>query len=64
MPEHGTVEDILRQLQLASVDRLVREARRLARERTRAEVLAELRGLGTRVRWFGRSIVLLVEARR
>jgi hypothetical protein len=64
LPVNGSIEEILRQLQLASVDRLVREARKVARERTRAEVLAELRGLGPRVRWFGRSLVLLVEVRR
>jgi len=63
-PGDGTMASVLRRLRLASVDRLVREARAVAKERTRSEVLAELRGLEKRIRWFGRSIVQWVEVQR
>jgi hypothetical protein len=59
-----SVAGVLQRLRLASVDRLLREVRSVTREQTRADVLAELRGLGPRVRWFGRSIVVWLEVRR
>jgi hypothetical protein len=64
MASDGSVPGILRRLRLASVDRLVREARLITRDRTRAEVLTELRALGGDVRWFGRSIVQWVGGAR
>lgn len=54
----GLVATLLEELGLASVDRLVTEARRREKDVTRAFVLRELRGLGDQVRWFGRAIVV------
>jgi len=61
-PERATearpsVEACLAQLQVASVDRLVREVVRVRAQTTRSDVLEALRDMGSGVRWFGRSIV-------
>jgi hypothetical protein len=52
-----SVEACLAQLQVASVDRLVREVVRVRAQTTRSDVLEALRDMGSGVRWFGRSIV-------
>ncbi|MBI2896579.1 MAG: hypothetical protein HYY06_23675 [Deltaproteobacteria bacterium] len=57
----GVALEVLGALRLASVDRVVREARRRDPELTRRKVVDELRGLGARVRWFGSAIVWLSE---
>ncbi len=49
----------LRQLRVASVDRLVRECRQEGREPSRAALLAELRSAGSAVIWIGETIVCL-----
>lgn len=56
-PTAGDAERILRRLRIASVDRILREARAARPGTTRPMILAELRELKTRVRWFGRSIL-------
>ena len=51
---------VLEHLRVASLDRLIREARYVDAWVTRKLVVEELRSLGPRVRWFGRAIVALV----
>lgn len=58
----GPAMTMLSHLRVASVDRLVQEARRADSAITRAQVLEELRGASNGVRWLGRSIVALSEA--
>lgn len=53
---HG-LDVILQRLHVASVDRLIREARRVDRGHSRASVLRALEQSGSRVQWFGRNIV-------
>ncbi len=53
----GIAIPTLRRLRVASLDRLVREVARLHPASTLATVVAELERVGTRVRWFGRTIV-------
>jgi hypothetical protein len=60
--EAGPTAAILLRLRVASVDRIVREARVIDPTLTRAAVVAELRRLP--VRFFGESIVALREALR
>ncbi|HZO15768.1 MAG TPA: hypothetical protein VFB62_20990 [Polyangiaceae bacterium] len=52
---------ILRELRIASIERLVREVRARHRHASRAAIEAELRSAGGRIRWFGSSIVCLEE---
>lgn len=58
----STVESILLRLRIASVDRLIREVRRLRGTATRHEVVEQLEGLGSRVAWYGRNLVEWKEA--
>jgi hypothetical protein len=51
---------VLEHLRVASLERLVREAVQIDSWVTRAQIMEELRALGTRVRWFGRAIVALL----
>ena len=53
----ASVEACLAQLHIASIDRLVREVARVKPDTTRAQVLSAVEAMGTRVRWFGRSII-------
>jgi hypothetical protein len=53
----GVVIEVLSRLQLASVDRLVREVRQVDTGQTRSRVLEAVQALGPQVRWLGRSIV-------
>ncbi|HEX4339024.1 MAG TPA: hypothetical protein VH062_24120 [Polyangiaceae bacterium] len=55
-PGTGVAVAILRQLRIASVERVVREAARIDPLATRAKVLSELEA-GPGIRFFGRSIV-------
>jgi len=57
-PEGGAILK-LRQLRVASVDRLVRECRQEGSRSARAELLAELRSAGPAVTWIGETIVCL-----
>ena len=52
---------VLRCLQLASVDRVIREARRLEPDTSRGEVLQQLEVAGRDVVWLGRAIVCTAE---
>jgi len=51
---------VLEHLRVASLERLIREAAIMDTWVTRKLVLKELENFGSRVRWFGRSIVALV----
>ncbi len=55
-PDHSVAMAVLRQLRIASLERVVREASRIDPRATRAAVLAELEA-NEGVRFFGRSIV-------
>jgi hypothetical protein len=48
---------VIRRLRLASVDRILREARAVDPDLMLAAALERLRALASRLRWFGRSIV-------
>lgn len=56
-PPSGVALSIVRQLRIASVDRVVREAVRVSPNATRASILAELEGRPGDVQFFGRTIV-------
>jgi hypothetical protein len=56
-PTSRTALTLLRQLRIASLDRVVREVTRLDPHATRASVMAELEASSAEVRWFGRSII-------
>jgi hypothetical protein len=53
------VEAIVQRLRVASVDRLIREARRINPEYGRAFVVQSLQSLGPKLKWHGRNIVAL-----
>jgi hypothetical protein len=59
----GVAIGILRQLRVASLDRLLREIGRAHGPHGRAAVLAQLESAGDGVQWFGRSIVAIREER-
>jgi hypothetical protein len=56
-PARDPVVAAIRRLRLASVDRIVREARAVDPELLLSTALERLRALAARLRWFGRSIV-------
>ena len=53
----ATIRTCLGQLQIASLERLVREVVRAKPNATRSEILAALEAMPDHVRWFGRAIV-------
>ena len=56
-PARDPVVAAIRRLRLASVDRILREARAADPELLLSTALERLRALASRLRWFGRSIV-------
>jgi hypothetical protein len=56
-PARDPVVAAIRRLRLASIDRIVREARAVDPELLLSTALERLRALASRLRWFGRSIV-------
>jgi hypothetical protein len=63
LPDNDPVFEVVRRLRLSSVDRIHREARRADPSLTLSATLERLRALSSRLRWFGRSIVVWEEDR-
>lgn len=59
-----TIRTCLGQLQIASLERLVREVVRAKPDTTRSEILSALDGMPDFVRWFGRAIVAVKDVVR
>lgn len=59
LPSDGPAWRILRELRVASVERIVAEVRASQPEVSRAAVMSELRGAGQAIGWIGAAIVFV-----
>jgi hypothetical protein len=55
------VESVMRRLRVASVDRVIREVRRMNPMHGRATVIESLKSMGPTIKWHGRNIVAMEE---